>query len=341
MNRDFRKIAIYIIITSVIFAISMLVLFLRKTTDIESKYPIDTSIFADYGTVVGGMLSAIFSLIGILLVIQTINEQTKQNKLQNIESRFFELLKIHRENVQEFNSKGKNGRNVIISIYDDFNELFEYIKKLYKIENAGNISSEEWNKRCSQITYLIIFFGLENNYSTVLIQKIKLIISDDLYFNNYFNPAVLNPLIQDHKKTKLENSTKPKEKKVYLKYNGNQSRLGHYFRHLYQTVTFINEQPTTLLAYNDKYFYIKTLRAQLTNHEQAIFFYNSLTELGLPWELGISSFNDKLITKFNIIKNIPESFTGTLNPKSYFPDIFFEYDKTKTSKREDLEKKYT
>jgi hypothetical protein len=338
---DFRKTAIRTILASVVFAILTLVLFLTKTTELKLNLPIDSSIFADYGTLVGGILAAIFSLISILLVIQSINEQERQNELQNIESRFFELLKIHRENVQDFFSKGKSGKSVVIDIYDEYNSLFEFVKLWYTFDKSKLKDQKEWNKRCSQVAYLITFFGLGNKTTENLLQKIKLIISQDAFFDREFYPIALKAMVENHEKRREENKSKPKNQRKYLDHDGHQSRLGHYFRHLFQTVKFIDEQPIRLLNYNDKYFYVKTLRAQLTTHEQAIFFYNSLSQIGRPWEFEQTESNKKLITKYNLIKNLPEGFTGTLNPKDYFPDIFYEFDKEKTTNRIELEKHYS
>lgn len=337
---EYRKIALRTITASIIFAVSTLILFLTKTTELCTTLTIDSSIFADYGTIVGGILAAIFSLISILLVIQSINEQQIQNELQNIESRFFELLKIHRENVQDFQSKGKSGKSVVIDIYDEYNSLFEFVKLWYTLEKSELKDEIEWNKRCSQIAYLITFFGLGNKTTENLVQQIKLIISNSIFYEREFYPFVLKVMISNHEKRREENKTKPREQRNYIDHDGHQSRLGHYYRHLFQTVKFIDEQPERLLSYNDKYFYIKTLRAQLTTHEQAVFLYNSLSQLGKSWEFEQTDNNKKLITKYNLIKNLPIGFTGKLEPKNYYPDIFYEFDIEKTNNRKELEKHY-
>lgn len=57
-----------------------------------------------------------------------------------------------------------------------------------------------------------------------------------------------------------------------------------------------------------KYEYVKTLRTQLTQHELAIFFLNSLS-LGLEWE------NNKYITTYKLIKNLPKTLLNILTLK--------------------------
>ncbi len=85
------------------------------------------------------------------------------------------------------------------------------------------------------------------------------------------------------------------------------------------------------------------MRAQLGTHEQALLLYNVISPLGEPWELAedIRDDNKKLVTKYNMIKNIPLGFTREIDPKDYFPNVFYEIDDKRTTHRIDLEKKYS
>jgi len=271
-------------------------------------------------------------------------EDDKQEKIwlkERIENRFFELLKIQRINVSEFQLKGKSGRPVVIEMYDEFNNIFKFIQLWYTFEKSGLITENDWNKKSSEISYLIFFFGLGNNSTESLLLKIKNIISNDNFFDRELYSFALKPMINNHIKRREENKSLPKAERKYLDHDGHQSRLGHYFRHMFQTIKYIDEQSNELLNYSDKYFYIKTLRAQMTTHEQALFFYNSLTHIGQDWELGEQDLNKKLITKYNLIKNLPEGFTSPLNPKFFYPDVNYEFDNNKTENRLKLEKHYS
>jgi hypothetical protein len=92
---------------------------------------------------------------------------------------------------------------------------------------------------------------------------------------------------------------------------------------LYQTVTFVDS--ADFLTAKEKYNYVKTLRAQLSTHEQAILFFNVLSELGEDWELNPENDN-KLVSDYNLIKNIPKGFTFTIDAKAHFPKVKFEYE---------------
>lgn len=361
-ERDYLKAGFYItLIFGCIFIFILPFLFTRKClsfVDYTTTGPIGDTINGIAGPFIA-ILAALLTFLAFYIQYKANLQQRSQFKItlkkQNadaieqernrlkdkIESRFFELLKIQRENVSDFHSKGKSGRSVVIDIYDEFNELFELIKLWYTFEKSELTNKTDWNKRCCEIAYLILFFGLGNKTTESLLVSIKSIIQNDTFYENEFYRFALKGMVDNHIKRREENKAKLKIEKQYLDHDGHQSRLGHYFRHLFQTIKFIDSQPNSLLSYREKYIYVKTLRAQLSNHEQAIFFYNSLTYLGKSWEKGENKDDKKLITKYNLIKNIPKGFTGTIDPKNYYPNIYYEFDKEKTASRIEMEKHYS
>ena len=73
-----------------------------------------------------------------------------------------------------------------------------------------------------------------------------------------------------------------------------QSDLGHYFRTLYNIVKFVSRSDVP-----DKRFYTNLVRAQLSNYELVLLFYNCLSDLG----------RDKfkpLVEEFALLKNMPK-----------------------------------
>lgn len=86
-------------------------------------------------------------------------------------------------------------------------------------------------------------------------------------------------------------------KLMYMPFQGHMSRLGHYYRNLFQIVKFVVSQPDTVIV--DKKEYLKTLRAQLSSHEQLLLYYNGLSILGRPW------ITNNYFTDFSMIKNMP------------------------------------
>ena len=104
-----------------------------------------------------------------------------------------------------------------------------------------------------------------------------------------------------------------KKKTVYndnvIYYGGHKVRLGHYFRHLFQTVKFVDR--VTFLNTEQKREYVKMLRAQMSDYEQEIFFFNSLS-IGREW------LQEKYIDNYELTKNLPERIIG-IDPDVYFP----------------------
>jgi hypothetical protein len=75
--------------------------------------------------------------------------------------------------------------------------------------------------------------------------------------------------------------------------------LGHYYRHLYQTVSYVVKQDEKIITHEDKLEYLRTLRAQLTDHEQVLLYYNAIVDFGAEWIIN------GFFTKYKMIRNLP------------------------------------
>ena len=86
---------------------------------------------------------------------------------------------------------------------------------------------------------------------------------------------------------------------------------------------------------------MRTLRAQLSTPEEVLFFFNSLSDLGKRWEKkpGLTE-NQKLITKYNLIKNIPREYVKVTDVRKFYPNINYEDQLVKTQERQKLEQYY-
>ncbi|MCD8552920.1 putative phage abortive infection protein [Seleniivibrio sp.] len=132
------------------------------------------------------------------------------------------------------------------------------------------------------------FHGREAiNYSMKNVIERIYINSKDRYFLDVVNDKPWLPRSSSGKVTVSDKiqAVIPK----YLKDNNDQ--FGHYFRHIFQTIKFADENmiEKELIDNNAKYGkkkntsaykYVKILRAQLSNTELALLFYTSLTSEG-------------------------------------------------------------
>jgi len=71
--------------------------------------------------------------------------------------------------------------------------------------------------------------------------------------------------------------------------------VGHYFRNLYHIVKYIHE---SFDSEEEKYKYIRILRAQLSNHELCLLCYNCLTTRGEKFR--------ELVVNYKLLKNMDE-----------------------------------
>jgi len=265
----------------------------------DYSFQINPDLALNFGGFIGGIVGPIFSLAGVFMLFETLIYQRTTFQKQQFENRYFELLKIHRENVAEMihippdSTKPVQGRRVFVAMRKQFGEIYGQVCKIIEGSKYSFTGRDKVN-----ISYLVLFFGVGETSKYVL---------EHYIYQNYANyKEVIDQVVY-----------------VFAfdaKHDGHQSRLGHYFRHLFQTVKFIDKE--SCLSESEKYFYVKTLRAQLSTFELAIFFFNSLSDFGKPWSMGKTN----LIEKYHFIKNIPAKFTFGIDPKTYYPNVKYEFD---------------
>lgn len=313
-------------------------MFYFRSSLLNKDANIDAGIWGQFGDLIGGVVGTIFSLVGVLLLVETLRGGEKSQ----IEAKIFELIKFHRENVNEISESYEGGRLIFKTITEEIKLLYEKVCEYEaKLIEDGNIESDFLPHEKLNVVYLIAYFGLNIENNEELKNKICTFTHCD---------TLMQYTLQFIPELRKSFST---ENKIHNINIGYQFILGHYFRHLFQTYNYINAQEK--LSYDDKYFYAKTLRAHLSNYEQILFFYNSISSLGTIWELKVPNkcyteneenlynlclhipfinsiirrrldypnFNQKLVTKYNIIKNIPSGMS-IVPPTLLYPFIEYE-----------------
>lgn len=241
--------------------------------------------------------------------------QNDNLELQRFENTFFHMLELHKQNLQEIDVQGIKGREV-------FNKLLDQLSKIYyAVEQSTNEIKEKslvgilgsvwphetinyWSeKRIKDFNikyaYGLFFYGSDFHISHDKSDETRLV-----------EDAVLKHVgddITDAFQLVL-NSDK----------QGVSSYLGHYYRHIYQTVCFVDSQKQ--LKPEQKYSYVKMLRAQLSDYEQILFYYNAMSSMGASW-LALGDDDLSLITRYKLIKNVPHFYTYFFNePQAQFMD---------------------
>jgi Putative phage abortive infection protein len=295
-NRNF-----WIIITIVVGFLIINSIFLSKAfrgTDIDPEKA------NQLGSFVGGYIGSLFGLVSFVILVLTLRDQRESSNLEKFENKYFELIRLHRDNVMELGIGRDMGKKTFISLIREFRMALPIVK-----EAAAAVSLTLSPEQIFVIGYLILFYGIGINSTRILKKALK-------EHGEAYVDKLVTLIEQKREKVKSEG------KLFYTIFEGHQSRLGHYYRHLYQTITYVDQKNDIKI---NKYSYVKTLRAQLTNHEQALLFINSLSPLGKPW------WNKELIVRYQLVKNLPESFfdeTKEIDLRTFFPTDYFEWQKS-------------
>ena len=105
--------------------------------------------------------------------------------------------------------------------------------------------------------------------------------------------------------------------------------LGHYYRHLFNMVNYI-EKNEHIKNYDKKEKYVKIIRSQLSDYEEILLYYNSLSHLGVDWNKSprepqeeMHKENMSLICKYRLLKNCPSyiQYFGIEPKETYIEEI--------------------
>ncbi|WP_223583081.1 putative phage abortive infection protein [Sphingobacterium sp. GVS05A] len=285
------------------------------------KYPLSEKFadsIKDSAEILSQNANLIIGIVTAFGIVFTLLFQLIESKKQNFRTNFFEYLKIHRENIQQIETRGKRGHDAFIDILNELNYVYTNFPSNTNSYQAYRL---EWS-------YLFVFFGLGRTSTPIVREYIQ---KKYPSFNNEVDQVInyltdLKSKYTDHNFSSKINvlgytfSVRERNSEHNLKciLDGHQSDLGHYYRHLYQTITYIDEFPT--LYFFERYSYAKNIRAQFSNHSIALFIINAYSPLGNIW------INGKLIEKYHLIKNLPVSLLIPFGKdvRKDFPNIEFE-----------------
>ncbi len=94
-------------------------------------------------------------------------------------------------------------------------------------------------------------------------------------------------------------------------FHENQADLGHYFGHLYHIIKYVDTSEI-----EDKKKYTNFVRAQLSNYELALLFYNCISSQG-------NQTFKPLVEKYALLKNLPKNLVMDLSQMKLFKDTAF------------------
>lgn len=286
-----------------------------------------------FGTIVA-VAAALLTFLAFYVQYKANDEVRKQFESQQFESQFYEMLRLHRANIDEMEIDNVlKGRKCFVRMFYEFKYVYLSLYSIYNAHKASFNWDYEKIELCN-ISYLVFFYGIGSVSNRVVYKLI-----DDKYH------PIVKLLIEYLEKGARKQWEKSGEvtcpqisiinednetififEMFYYPFDGHNTRLGHYYRHLYQTVSFVVNSKI-IIDRDEQYNYLKLLRAQLSNHEQLLLYYNSLTSFGKGW------IDNGYFTNYKMIKNIPLEFADFgktpkefLNSTNDFGENIFEWD---------------
>lgn len=264
-------------------------------TNCEFSSDFDYEATGQFGDYIGGVVGTVFALAGTILVFASFVQQQHRNTLESFERNYYEMLRVHEDIVREMNYEGKRSREIFPIAIEHLRIIYlETLQQLTEVERkakSGTLNLEGFTN--DNIVHFIHDSGIDN--MAMIISVGILYYGSDQYFLQSRRDAALEAITKEVKDNLADFGYEPMD-----------NVLGHYFRQMYHTVKYVL-QPKWLTE-EDRYGYVKLLRAQLSDYEQMMLYYNSLSINGFAWKRSKSKTEIEkmsLIARFRLIKNIP------------------------------------
>lgn len=272
----------------------------------------------------GIIISLYLQRIDLKNQFEEIQQTNKEFKIQNdtlqvqkFENQYYKMIDLHRDNVNEFsipffdlldgtNSSRDNSRleithpNLVLRDVTGKKGFIDMFKELvFCLETANKILSKEgrnyMDSDINEFAYKIFFWGVYSDFA----------VSDKIEESHQHEVIKYLKKKQKEYKTNIPNGKEQTINTRYVPFQGHESRLAHYYRHLFQTVKYVVEQEKNkIIKYDDTRQYLRVLRAQLSNAEQLMLYYNYICGFGKNWDyLGDKDY--EFLTKYRMIHNMP------------------------------------
>lgn len=308
----------FIVTLSVFFIFIALVFTLPFLFTNYSWFDLDFSDSGEIGDTIGGITAPFIAAAASVLtfiafwVQYKANEQQRQDiQVERIESKYYELINLHKANVDEFfigtGEDSVQKRKSFVSMFNEFKYTFYCCKGMRDaLAKSEKLTKKYSDEKIVRLAYIFFYCGVGDN-SDIMNKAMNSgkefedkLFNDTLdYLNQIKNKDIGIPEFTDEDGNKVSLTIK------YLPWGGHQSRLGHYYRHLFQTTKFICKQEIEVMSKNDKLEYLRTLRAQLSDHEQLMLYYNAIAGFGYAWINDEKNDSINYFVDYKMIHNIP------------------------------------
>ena len=258
--------------------------------------PKDEATWGQLGDWIGGTGGTIATFASFIALLFTLKLSRAAMTRQGVYAIFAAMSKTHDDLTASFQMYDSKGTDVFKILLSDFAVCSKATVKHYPDLDT---------RQTVDVAYTLFFYG-----STITGRE---------SLKETYDPVKINAILDDISATRNRLTQRFPEAKGH-RLSGNQARLSSYYRNLYAIYTFIDESD---LPAGEKRSLLKTMRTKMNNHEQALLALNICSHLGAKWE------HEKLLTKYEPIKNIPRAFLTLPNGdaiEDLFPEINFEFE---------------
>lgn len=229
-----------------------------------------------------GIFVAILTFLAFYVQFKANEQQKKDLRVERFENKFYKMLELHKANVNEMAIGKIVGRKCFIPMFSELRDIYNCLKS---VTLPKHILGDE--DTTMSLAYSIFFYGIGENSEKNYVFNLSDL--DKQRFQEFKNKC---NTIRSNSHNEQTDSSLPLYR--IKKLEGHANILGHYYRHLVHTVKFIHEQPFDM---DIKYSYMKTVRAQLSNYEQLLLYYNAISWFDKLWK--------PYFVDYRFIKNIP------------------------------------
>ena len=294
---------------------------------------IDFSSTGEIGDTIGGIMGPFIAVVAAILTFIAFWVQYEANikqrediSIERHEAKYYKMLDIYSEMTNSLEVHGIKGKEAFAELVGEFTYTFFTIDKVFESVLCNQLylmTAQQQVKDIIQcfldnrearytfitdLSYNLFFYGkhymlvdIAHPERTALGEEIKKIVfglnkkSGITTFADYVKGGEFEVQIQNLGLASLL-------------YEGHSDFLGHYFRHMFLMVNYVSSLDGELFDEKDKVGYVKLLRAQMSDYEQILLYYNSLTEQGSAWNKPKGEkFPSEagFISRFRLIKNLP------------------------------------
>lgn len=256
-----------------------------------------------FGQFVGGYFGTIISIAAALLLFANLLNQSMTNARVAFESHFYRMMDYHFHHVATLEVRHVRSTGEIVSGNRAFIVFKLHLERL--LHGVQQIATEmELNlpdHSVADIAAVAFFYGMEDENRLFLVEKLR------VYPQNEEIVDRLLAYKEERLKLAGEHVGRP-----------NQTNLGSYFRNMYHLIKYVDTR--RFLSAREKRRYINVLRAQLSNMELWLLYFNLVSRFGRKW------IQYDYVMRYQLIRNLPRGFCKPYDHTRSFPMTYEDDD---------------